>query len=100
MVGRFVTLKLRKKCAPEPAARENRSFPMSEKKITLVNIYNFIRMSHQEPSEFLEADFDTIRGFIFGLLVGVVVGTASTIFVATPVAYDLMAKRAKGDKEE
>lgn len=60
MVGRFVTLKLRKKCAPEPAARENRSFPMSEKKITLVNIYNFIRMSHQEPSEFLEADFDTI----------------------------------------
>lgn len=43
---------------------------------------------------------ETIRGFIFGLLVGVVVGTASTIFVATPVAYDLMAKRAKGDKEE
>ena len=42
---------------------------------------------------------ETIRGFIFGLLVGVVVGTASTIFVATPVAYDLMAKRAKGDKE-
>ena len=43
---------------------------------------------------------ETIRGFIFGLLVGVVVGTTSTIFVATPVAYDLMAKRAKGDKEE
>ncbi len=33
---------------------------MSEKKTTIVNIYNFIRMSHQEPSEFLEADFDTI----------------------------------------
>ena len=28
---------------------------MSEKKTTIVNIYNFIRMSHQEPSEFLEA---------------------------------------------
>ena len=33
---------------------------MTPKKTTLVNIYNFIRMSHQEPSEFLEADFDTI----------------------------------------
>ena len=33
---------------------------MSEKSCTIVNIYNFIRMSHQEPSEFLQADFDTI----------------------------------------
>ncbi|MBQ7840477.1 MAG: chitobiase/beta-hexosaminidase C-terminal domain-containing protein [Lachnospiraceae bacterium] len=30
------------------------------KKIALVNIYNFIRMSHQEPSQFIQADFDTI----------------------------------------
>ena len=27
---------------------------------TIVNIYHFIRMSHQEPSTFLQADFDTI----------------------------------------
>ncbi len=40
---------------------------------------------------------ETIRGFIFALIVGVVVGTAATIFIATPVAYDLMSK--KGDKE-
>lgn len=33
---------------------------MADKKTTIVNIYNFIRMSHQEPSEFLQADFDTI----------------------------------------
>ena len=33
---------------------------MADKKSTIVNIYNFIRMSHQEPSEFLQADFDTI----------------------------------------
>jgi len=26
-------------------------------------------------------------------------GTVATIFIATPVAYDLMAKRAKIDKE-
>ncbi len=43
---------------------------------------------------------ETIRGFIFGLLVGVIVGTASTIFVATPIAYDLMTKRSKKDLEE
>ncbi len=42
---------------------------------------------------------ETIRGFIFALTVGVVVGTAATIFIATPVAYDLMTKRAKLDKE-
>ena len=30
------------------------------KKISIVNVYNFIRMSHQEPSEFLQADFDTL----------------------------------------
>lgn len=30
------------------------------KQITLVNIYNFIRMSHQEPSVFIQDDFDTV----------------------------------------
>ena len=30
------------------------------KKTSIVNVYNFIRMSHQEPSEFLQADFDTL----------------------------------------
>ena len=42
---------------------------------------------------------ETIRGFIFALTVGVVVGTAATIFIATHMAYDLMTKRAKIDDE-
>ncbi|HIY69172.1 MAG TPA: protein translocase subunit SecDF [Candidatus Alistipes intestinigallinarum] len=42
---------------------------------------------------------ETIRGFIFALIIGVIVGTAATIFIATPIAYDLMAKRAKIDEE-
>ena len=42
---------------------------------------------------------ETIRGFIFALTVGVIVGTVATIFIATPIAYDLMSKRAKLDKE-
>ncbi len=31
---------------------------------------------------------EVIRGFIFALLIGVVVGTYSSLFIATPVAYD------------
>ncbi len=37
----------------------------------------------------------TIRGFILALLVGIVVGTYSSVFVATPVAYDMMKKSKK-----
>ena len=43
---------------------------------------------------------ETIRGFIFALIIGVVGGTAATIFLATPIAYDLMTKRAKTDVEK
>ena len=38
---------------------------------------------------------ETIRGFIFALIIGVVVGTIATIFIATPIAYDLMTKHDK-----
>ncbi len=38
---------------------------------------------------------ETIRGFIFALILGVCIGTAATIFVATPIAYDLMGKKLK-----
>ena len=32
----------------------------------------------------------TIRGFVFALIVGVLVGTYSSLFVATPLAYDML----------
>ncbi len=35
---------------------------------------------------------ETIRGFIFALLIGVVIGTYSSLFVATPVVFDLIRK--------
>ena len=37
----------------------------------------------------------TIRGFTFALLLGVVVGTYSSIFIATPIAYDTRNRIAK-----
>ncbi len=42
---------------------------------------------------------ETIRGFIFALTVGVFVAPFATVFIATPMAYDLMKKRAKIDVE-
>ncbi len=35
---------------------------------------------------------DVIRGFIFALLLGVIVGTYSSLFIATPVVYDTIKK--------
>ncbi len=41
-----------------------------------------------------------IRGFIFALLVGIGVGTYSSVFVATPVVYDTVTRFKKLGKKE
>lgn len=41
---------------------------------------------------------ETIRGFIFAMLFGIVIGTYSSIFIAAPVSYEFYKKKAK--KEE
>ena len=38
---------------------------------------------------------DSIKGFMFALIVGVVVGTYSSLFVATPIMYDSSKKEEK-----
>lgn len=38
---------------------------------------------------------DTIRSFTFAMLVGVVLGTYSTLFIAVPVAYEMMKRKHK-----
>ena len=44
---------------------------------------------------------ESIRGFMFALIVGVVVGTYSSIFIATPVMFDSVKKKSSiQDKEE
>ena len=37
---------------------------------------------------------ETISGFVFALMFGIIVGTYSSVFVATPVAYEMMTKKA------
>lgn len=43
---------------------------------------------------------DTIRGFIFALLVGTFLGVYSTLFVAVPVAYDIIMSKRKKKSEK
>ena len=38
---------------------------------------------------------ETIRGFVFALILGVIIGTYSTLFVATPIAYDIQEAIAR-----
>ena len=35
---------------------------------------------------------ETIRGFVFALIIGIVVGTYSSVFIASPLAYDMQKK--------
>ncbi len=43
---------------------------------------------------------ETIRGFVFAMMIGVVIGTYSTLFVAIPLAYDIEKKKlAKAAKK-
>ena len=41
---------------------------------------------------------ETIRGFIFALICGVLIGTYSSVFIATPIAYDMMTKKGAEKK--
>ncbi|MGB0836603.1 MAG: protein translocase subunit SecF, partial [Flavobacteriaceae bacterium] len=41
---------------------------------------------------------DSIRGFMFALIIGVIVGTYSSLFIATPVMYDTSKKEGEDKK--
>ncbi len=44
---------------------------------------------------------ETIQGFVFALLMGVIVGTWSSLFIASPIAYDIQLAQAKrAEKKE
>ncbi len=38
---------------------------------------------------------DSIRGFVFGLIIGIIVGTLSSLFISSPIAYDLQQRGLK-----
>jgi SecD/SecF fusion protein len=43
---------------------------------------------------------DILRGFIFALITGVIIGTFSSVFVATPIAYDIITGTEKKKKSK
>ncbi len=43
---------------------------------------------------------EVIRGFVFALMLGTIVGTYSSVFVASPIAYDFLKKDAAAAAEE
>lgn len=43
---------------------------------------------------------DAVRSFVFAMLIGVVVGTITSLFVASPVAYKLMLRQQEKNKIE
>ena len=43
---------------------------------------------------------ETIQGFVFALLMGVIIGTYSSLFIASPIAYDIqMAQARRAEKK-
>ena len=38
---------------------------------------------------------ENLRGFVFALLLGIIIGTYSSVFVATPIAYDILRRSDK-----
>jgi SecD/SecF fusion protein len=43
---------------------------------------------------------DSIRGFIFAMMIGIIIGTYSSLFIATPVLVDTMSKSDVDDIEK
>jgi SecD/SecF fusion protein len=41
---------------------------------------------------------ESLRGFMFAMIVGIIVGTYSSLFIATPIMFDSVKKKEKMDK--
>ena len=43
---------------------------------------------------------ESLQGFMFGMIIGVIVGTYSSIFIATPVMFDTLKNKTEFDKKK
>lgn len=43
---------------------------------------------------------DSIRSFAFAMLLGIILGTYSSVFIATPIAYEMLNKKEKKQADE
>ncbi|MFS4456092.1 protein translocase subunit SecDF [Maribacter sp. 2304DJ31-5] len=42
---------------------------------------------------------ESLRGFMFAMIVGVIIGTYSSVFIATPIMYDALSKKITSGKK-
>jgi len=42
---------------------------------------------------------EVIRGFVFAIMIGVIVGTYSSVFIASPITYDTMQRKEKKSRK-
>jgi SecD/SecF fusion protein len=42
---------------------------------------------------------EAVRSFVFAMLIGIVVGTITSLFVAAPVAYRILGKQQMGKNQ-
>ncbi|MEA1785118.1 protein translocase subunit SecDF [Arenibacter sp. GZD96] len=42
---------------------------------------------------------ESLRGFMFAMIVGIIVGTYSSLFIATPIMYDTLGKKTQEGKD-
>ena len=42
---------------------------------------------------------EAIRSFVFAMLIGITVGTFTSLFIAAPIAYNLMSKKVEVEAE-
>jgi len=42
----------------------------------------------------------SIKGFIFAMMFGIFIGTYSSVFVATPIAYDSLSKKKRIEEDK
>ena len=57
------------------------------------------RVSMDCPSAIFIFGGETIRGFSFALLIGIVIGTYSSICIATPIVIDFEREKADVEKK-
>ena len=43
---------------------------------------------------------ESLRGFMFAMIIGIIVGTYSSLFIATPVMFDSLSKKIKNDQKD
>ena len=60
-----------------------------------VNVFKEIFWEQNGYVKVIEGLENTLLIAVTGLIIGIVIGTYSSVFIATPIAYDILSRRSK-----